>query len=83
MRYYKIVSDGYIMSFGIGIGGTEITESEYNEIMTVIHNAPTETDTTGYMLKADLTWEAYEKEPVEVDDATAEELLSILTGESE
>lgn len=83
MRYYKSVSDGYIMSFGIGNGGTEINESEYNEIMTVIQNAPQETDTIGYMLKKDLTWESYEKEPVVVDDATAEELLSILTGESE
>lgn len=83
MRYYKIVSDGYIMSFGIGDGGTVITEAEYNQIVTVIQNAPTETDTTGYMLKADLTWEAYEKEPVEVDDATAEELLDILTGGAE
>lgn len=83
MRYYKIVSDGYFMSVGTGNGGTEITEQEYNEIMEVIHNAPAETDTIGYMLKADLTWEAYEKEPVEVDDATAEELLDILTGGAE
>lgn len=83
MRYYKNIADGYIMSFGIGNGGTEITEQEYNEIMEVIQNAPQETNTIGYMLKADLTWEAYEKEPVEVDDATAEELLNILTGESE
>lgn len=83
MRYYKIVSDGYFVSIGTGNGGTEITEQEYNEIMTVIRNAPQETDTIGYMLKADLTWEAYEKEPVVVDDTTAEEVLAILTGEQE
>lgn len=83
MRYYKNVSDGYIMSFGIGNGGTEITEAEYNQIVAVIQNAPQETDTIGYMLRAELTWEQYEKEPVEVDDATAEELLDILTGGAE
>lgn len=83
MEFYKIVDNGYISQIGTDMGGELITESEYNEIMTVIQNAPQETDTIGYMLKADLTWEAYEKEPVEVDEPTAEEIVSILTGESE
>ena len=83
MRYYKFIIDGYIMSIGTGNGGTEITESEYNEIMTIIQNRPSDTVTIGYRLKADMTWEAYEKEPVPEDEPTAEELLSILTGESE
>lgn len=83
MRYYKSIDGAYIVSVGTGYGGAEITEQEYNEIMTVIQNAPQETDEIGYRLKADLTWEAYEKEPVVVDDATAEEIVSILTGETE
>ena len=59
MRYYKTIDDGYITAIGTGGGGTEITESEYNEIMTVIQNKPPRTETTDYHLKTDLTWEAY------------------------
>lgn len=80
MKYYKITSNGYIISIGTGNGGTEITEEEYNEIFSVIRNKPTPTETTDYMLKEDLTWEAYVIEPVE-PEPTAEELLDILTGE--
>lgn len=83
MRYYKIIENGYIMSIGIGNGGTEIDEQEYLHIMDVIHHAPEETDTIGYLLKEDLTWESFEKEPVVIDEPTAEELLDILTGETE
>lgn len=38
MRYYKREDNNYILSIGIGEGGTEITETEYNEIMSVIQN---------------------------------------------
>lgn len=81
MRYYKQVADGYILSIGVGGSGTEITEAEYNEIKSVIHNKPQGTDTYDYQLKENLTWEMYGIEPV-VPDADAEELLNILTGES-
>lgn len=83
--YFKIENNGYIQSVGMGEYqcGTEIAEFEYNEIMTVIQNRPTETDTIGYRLKTDLTWESYEKEPVGEEEPTAEEVLAILTGESE
>ena len=67
MGYYKTIHDGYIYSIGTGNGGTEITESEYNEIKTVIQNKPQATETTDYMLKADLTWEAYEVDSVDPD----------------
>lgn len=82
MKYYKITSNGYIISIGTGNGGTEITEEEYNEILSVIRNKPTPTKTTDYMLKEDLTWEAYTIEPVE-PEPTAEEIVNILTGETE
>ena len=77
MRYYKQLNDGYILSVGIGLGGEKITESEYNEIMTVIHNKPQETETTGYQLKEDLTWEPYDIEPTPQEDTqpTDEERL--------
>lgn len=81
MRYYKQISDGYIRGIGTGNGGTEITETEYNEILSVIHNKPPATETTDYRLREDLAWEEYEVEPPdpdpEIDDT---ELLDILMG---
>ena len=68
------------MAIGTNCGGTEIMESEYDEIMTVIHNKPQATETTDYRLKTDLTWEPYEVDPPEppsedVDDSEALEIL--------
>ena len=83
MRFYKKAEDGYILIIGTGTGGTEITESEYAEILTVIRNKPQETATTGYRLKEDLTWESYEKEPEPESEPDAEEALAILLGEME
>lgn len=37
MRYYKQVSDESLVAIGTGPGGTEITESEYNTLLTEIH----------------------------------------------
>lgn len=79
MRYFKLVNEGYILFIGKGSYGEEITESEYNEILSVIQNHPQETETTAYRLKDDLTWEPYEIEPIpesdEVDDSEALEIL--------
>jgi len=64
---------------GVGMGGTEISEAEYNTILSVIHNKPKATETIDYRLKEDLTWEAYEVEPPDpdpdIDDLTAFEIL--------
>jgi hypothetical protein len=57
MRYYRESSNGYLLSVGIGNGFDEITEAEYNEILSVIHNKPKATETTDYRLREDLTWE--------------------------
>lgn len=80
MKYFKQIIDGYIVGISKGGHGVEITESEYNEIMTIIRTHPQETETIGYRLKTDLTWESYEKEPQpepEIDDIEA---MSILLG---
>ena len=78
MRYYKIINNNYIIAIGTGNGGTEITKSEYNEIMSVIQNRPQETETTAHRLKDDLTWEPYEVEPISDEDSepTEEERLN-------
>lgn len=66
MKYFKQISDGYIVCIGTG-GGTEITETEYNEILSIIHDKPPATETTDYRLREDLTWEAYEVLPPSED----------------
>lgn len=85
MRYYKTIDSGYISAIGTGGGGTEITETEYNAIMTAIQSKPPRTEDTDYHLTEQLEWVAYERiEPVpedeEVDDAEA---LRIITGVTE
>lgn len=59
MRYYKDIQGDYIVAIGTGGGGTEITESEYNTIMSVIQNKPQRTETMDYHLRTDLTWEQF------------------------
>lgn len=83
MRYYKQLSDNYILAIGTGNGGEEITETEYNNIMTIIRNRP-QAEGKGYKLKADLTWEEYdlppEPEPSDDDEISNGEALDILLG---
>lgn len=82
MKFYKIISDNYIICISIDGGmGEEITEKEYNEIFSVIQNKPATTETIDYHLKTDLTWEQYQIDPPdpdpdpEIDDAEALEIL--------
>lgn len=76
MRFYKLVENGYISSIGTGGGGTEITETEYNEILSAIQNKPPRDGNVDYRLKEDLTWEQYEREP-EITDDTPEGLNEV------
>lgn len=72
---------GYIVGIGVNIGGEEITESEYNEILSAIRSKPTGTETTDYRLKEDLTWEEYEVEPPEENpDIDGAEAFGIIFG---
>ena len=83
MRYYKNISDNYILAIGTGCGNDEISEQEYNEIMSVIRSCPNE-EGKGYRLKADLTWEEYDlptvPEPSDDDEISTDEALNILLG---
>ena len=84
MRYYKEIENGYIIAIGTGGNGTEIAEAEYDEIMAVIQAKPQRTETADYHLKADLTWEEYEREEEPIpDEIDAEEALDILMGGAE
>lgn len=83
MRYYKQIIDGYIISIGTGAGNTEITEEEYNSILSLIQNRP-QADGKDYRLKTDLTWEECDlpapPEPSDNDELSETETLSILLG---
>ena len=80
MRYYKDIQNGYIIAIGTGGGGIEITEEEYNTIMSVIQQKPPRTDTTDYRLKEDLTWEEYDRPPDPEPEIDSDEILDILLG---
>lgn len=83
MRFYKTIENGYITSIGTGGGGTEITKTEYNEILSVIRNKPPRDGSIDYRLKADLTWEQYEREPeppAEEMELDSDEALNLLLG---
>lgn len=79
MGYYKAESNGYILAVGTGTVGKAITESEYNEILSVIHSAPNKGG-YGYRLKADMTWEEYELPPIDDtdDEATESDYITAL-----
>ena len=84
MRYYKLTGSDYLMAIGTGLGGTEITESEYNNILSIIRSRPTPPAGFDYRLKADLTWEQYElppePEPSDTDEITDDEAMAIILG---
>ena len=83
MRYYKQIQDNYILAIGTGYGNDEISEQDYNEIMSVIQSCPNEKG-KGYRLKTDLTWEEYDlppvPEPSDDDEISTDEALNILLG---
>ena len=83
MRYYKQIIDNYLTAIGTGPGNIEITEAEYNQIISIIQNRP-QSGGKGYRLKTDLTWEAYdlppEPEPSDEDELSDAEALNILLG---
>lgn len=81
MRFYKIVTDGIITGIGTGAGGTEITQDEYDSILSAIRSKPADTETVGYRLTAGMSWEAYDKEPAEVpDEIEMDEVMTVLEG---
>lgn len=74
MLQHDITNDKYYFY------GTEITAERYAEIRLVLDNMPTAPQGYYYVLNKELEWELHE---VIDDDPTAEEIVSILTGEVE
>lgn len=92
MKYFKHVEDGVIISINTidtddpALIEGEITEDEYNQIITAIQNSPTDADPGyTYQLKEDLTWELCEipgyvppSEPSDEDEISGNEFLSMV-----
>ena len=75
MRYYKIIYNGYIQRIGIGDGGIEITEKEYQDLSSIIQNKPIADSGYGYKLKEDLIWELCEM-PIIIEYDEEQEAVS-------
>lgn len=60
--------------------GEEITETQYNEILSMLRNRPTAPDGFAYRLTAELEWELYEAPVEEEPELTADEALDIILG---
>lgn len=74
MQYYKLVDEeGYIFCIGTGNGGEEISQAEYETILSVIKTRPVAEPGFVYKLRADLTWELCVVPPVEEEDEEAAE----------
>ena len=81
---YKQIEDNILTMIGevehISENQVEITESEYNEILSVIQNKPEDTDTIIYKLHSDtLEYVAYDRpeEPViEPTDPVIDSIIS-------
>lgn len=81
---YKQIEDNILTMIGemehISENQVEITESEYNEILSVIQNKPEDTDTIIYKLHADtLEYVAYDRPeeptPTEPTDPTIDSII--------
>lgn len=82
MYFVQYGKKNHIIAIGTGQGGTEITEAEYNNIMSIIQARP-QAEGKDYKLKSDLTWEEYDLPVVEVsddDEISNDEALDILLG---
>ena len=55
MRYYKLIKTDRLVAIGTGYGGVEITESEYNRLLTEIREKASLTEP---LYSGDITIEA-------------------------
>ena len=82
--YYKQIEENILVAIGeskaIGEGQIEITESEYNNILSIIQTKPEDTDTIIYKLHADtLEYVAYDRPEEPVIEPTDPEIDSIIS----
>lgn len=73
MRYYKVNSGVYLLSIGTGGNtGKEISEWQYNEILSILRSCPEAPEGYAYRLTEYLEWELYEQPIEEIEEAATE-----------
>lgn len=78
MKYFINTDGDYITAISTGAGDKEITEKEYNEILSMIRNKPVKTE-KGYRLTLKKDWEECDLIPVPIDEApSADERLKAI-----
>lgn len=70
--FYKYINDKYIIGVGIGAGGEEISEQEYNAVLDTINNRPEAPKGYSYRLTTAMEWELCETPKIE---PTTEEII--------
>lgn len=79
MKYFKNIEGDYITSVSTGNAGhMELTQAEYENILSIIRNRPTAEDGYTYKLRTDLTWDLAEEPIPEDEEATEEDYLAAL-----
>ena len=82
MKYCEVIDGVYVSALGANCGGVEISEGEYNDLLAIIHSAPSAPDGYIYKLRAaDLERELVELPPEPdpgEEDATAEDYENAL-----
>ena len=81
-KYFKNIEDDYIVSISTGCGAEEITQEEYDNILSVIRSRPIPEVGYDYRLRTDLTWELIEVEVVPDDEMeiTDNEFMDMIEG---
>lgn len=69
-KYYKNIAGDYITAIGAGLGDAEITQEEYENILSIVRSRPTAGAGYDYRLRTDLTWEQVELSAWEQPDST-------------
>lgn len=78
--YYKHIDGGFITSISTGTGQIEITQDEYEYILTAIQSRPTPEPGFDYRLREDMSWELVER-PIDDDPELSEqEAMDIILG---
>lgn len=83
-KYFKNIDGEYLASISTGSGAEEITQEEYEHILSVVRSCPAPEPGYGYKLRTDLTWElvALPPEPEDPEISDDEAFNIIIGGDS-
>ena len=81
MKYFRNIQDNYIAALSTGSGGEEITQEEYEHVLSLVRSCPKADTGYQYRLRTDLTWELVGMPPEDTDPEISESVaLDIILG---